>query len=309
MRFGRGWLMVVLLLSGGASVGAGQPRDRARRLLESENYTATWGSPVTFAPTSELEIGDGNGHGGTLRWLRFRPGENGVDVLSIRFDEGWHPYRSKWPPDRAPVTVESAHLGSAAWVGLLRGLAVVDSAKLTRIEQNSFGSTSNDFWVYARLETGEEVPLDLDWAGYQGTMEEVEYAKPSAAVELAWDAVKELEFTKHELTDAERAWASAKFARDWEKLREKDFHWWVRERYIQTIGVVGDASALKVLRSILAAAPPEGKPRGPSAGRCVYYAINAVTRLTKKDVREKPVEEMDIEKTRLKVLELLDKDE
>jgi hypothetical protein len=30
-----------------------------------------------------------------------------------------------------------------------------------------------------------------------------------------------------------------------------------------------------------------------------------VTRLTKKDVRDKPVEEMDIEKTRRKILDLL----
>ena len=51
--------------------------------------------------------------------------------------------------------------------------------------------------------------------------------------------------------------------------------------------------------------PPKGKRRDVSDGRCIYYAINAVTRLTKTDVREKPVEEMDIEKTRFKVLELL----
>jgi hypothetical protein len=36
-----------------------------------------------------------------------------------------------------------------------------------------------------------------------------------------------------------------------------------------------------------------------------YYAINAVSRLMKTDVRDKPVEEMDIEKSRLKTLELL----
>ena len=40
-------------------------------------------------------------------------------------------------------------------------------------------------------------------------------------------------------------------------------------------------------------------------GRCVYYAINAVTRLTKQDVRDKLVEEMDVEKTRQRVLEML----
>lgn len=37
----------------------------------------------------------------------------------------------------------------------------------------------------------------------------------------------------------------------------------------------------------------------------MYHAINDATRLVRKDVREKPVEEMDIEKTRVRVLELI----
>jgi hypothetical protein len=87
---------------------------------------------------------------------------------------------------------------------------------------------------------------------------------------------------------------------------EQECGWWVRERYIRTIGVVGDEAALPVLREILTADPPKGEPRDPKDGRCIYSSINAVTRLTKKDVRNKPVEEMDIETTRKKVLELID---
>ena len=45
--------------------------------------------------------------------------------------------------------------------------------------------------------------------------------------------------------------------------------------------------------------------QGDAKDRCVYYAINAVTRLTKKDLRAKPVEEMDIEETRRKALDML----
>ncbi len=71
------------------------------------------------------------------------------------------------------------------------------------------------------------------------------------------------------------------------------------------IGAIGNDTVLPVLREILATEPPKGEPRDSSDGRCVYYAINAVTRLTKKDVRGKPVEEMDIEKTRVKVLDLI----
>ena len=46
----------------------------------------------------------------------------------------------------------------------------------------------------------------------------------------------------------------------------------------------------------------EGDPRE----RTTYHAINAATRLLGKDVREKPVEEMDVESIRKKLLPLLD---
>ena len=70
----------------------------------------------------------------------------------------------------------------------------------------------------------------------------------------------------------------------------------MRERYIITIGVVGDATALPTLLNIL-----EGDPKD----RCVYYAINAVTRLTKQDLRVKPVEEMDVDRVRRKILDAI----
>jgi hypothetical protein len=287
------------------AAGAEPDEERAKNQFKSENYTVSWGTAPAFDPLAELEIGDGNGHGGTLGWLRFQPGQDGVDVLSVRFDEGWHPYKSKWPPDRAPVAVKRARLKPDAYAALLRGLAVVDSAKLKPVERNGFTSSTNDFWAHARLTRGEKTLLELDWAGYEGSLKEVKYVKPRATVNLAREAVKGLDFKDHTLTDGERAWASAKFARDWKKFEGLESHWWVRERYIETIGVVGDKAALPVLREILAAEPPKGKPRAASDGRCIYHAINAVTRLTNKDVRAKPVEEMDIEKTRLKVLDLL----
>src|ERR1700730_15627511 len=90
--------------------GAEPDNERAKKQLKSDNYTVTWGTAPIFETGAELEIGDGNGHGGTLGWMRFLPGKDGVDVLSIKFDEGWEPYKSKWPPDRAPVTVKLARL-------------------------------------------------------------------------------------------------------------------------------------------------------------------------------------------------------
>ena len=69
--------------------------------------------------------------------------------------------------------------------------------------------------------------------------------------------------------------------------------------------MVGDEAVLPLLREVLATEPLQGKPRESSDGRRVYYAINAVTALMKKDVRDRPVEEMDIETVRLKVLDLI----
>jgi hypothetical protein len=270
--------------------------DRAREQFKSDNYTVTWGTPRTFDPTAELEIGDGSGHGFTLGWMRFQPGRDRVEVLSIELDEGRQPYESKWPPDRAPVVVKHAQMKPDGYAALLRDLAVVDAAKLEAIKRNSVTQSSRDFWVYARLMANKKTLIDFEWAGYWGSDAEVDFAKPQAAAALARAAVEGLDFKEHTLTEEDRSWASAKFVRDWKQFKDLKFHWWVRERYIITIGVVGDATALPTLRDILGGDPKD---------RCVYYAINAVTRLTKKDVRDKPVEEMDIEKTRRKVLDLL----
>jgi hypothetical protein len=290
-------LVVCLALALGTPVfGTDADIDQVKEHFKSDNYTVAWGSPRTFDSGAELEIGDGSGHGFTLRWMRFRPGKDQVDVLRIKLDEGRESYKSKWPPDRAPVTIEHARMSSDDYAVLLRDVAVIDAAELKPVQRDSSTGSSQDFWVYARLTASQKILVDLNWAGYRGSDAEVEFAKPEAAVARAREAVKALDFKEHTLTEEERGWASMKFARDWKKFKGLEFHWWVRERYIITIGVVGDASALPALKDAM-----EGDPKD----RCVYYAINAVTRLTKKDVREKPIEEMDVEKTRNRILELL----
>src|SRR5262249_16945689 len=160
---------------------------------------------------------------------------------------------------------------------LLRDLAIVAAANLTPVERNKVTTSTTDFWVHARLTTGDEALFELGWTGYESSYHEAEYAKPRAAVRLAFEAVKGLEFKKHSLTAGERASARGKFAKDWSRLKTADSYWWVRERYIQTVGVVGDERVLPVLRDILAADPPNGNARQASDGRCVYYAINAAT--------------------------------
>jgi hypothetical protein len=145
------------------SLNSAEPGDRVKNQLKSDNYKVIWATAPIFDNGAVLEIGSGNGHGSTLRWVRFQPHKDGVDVLSIQFGEGRRPYASKWPPDRAPAAVDRTRLKPDAYVELLRDLAVVESAKLKPVERNMFTSSANDFWVSARLTTGKKTLLDLDW--------------------------------------------------------------------------------------------------------------------------------------------------
>ena len=293
-----GWIVVAFAAP---PAGPEPDVDRVLRHLKSDEYTVTWGAVRPVDSGAALEVGYGSGHGFTLRWLRFRPAGDHVEVVSIHYNAGRQPYRSKWPPDRAPVAVQSARMKPSEYAALLRDLAIVEAANL-RPPPPKPGSTfsvttsTHDFWVHVRLTGGGRVLVDSDWAGYEGSLHELTYAKPRAGVALAREAIARLTFEDHHLTAEERSWASAKFARDWARVKGRDFYWWVRERYIVTVGAVGDTTAIPTLREILGGDPKD---------RCVYHAINAVTRLTGQDVRDKPVEEMDVVGTRDRVLTML----
>jgi hypothetical protein len=277
------------------ALGGQIENDRAREALESDEYTIEWGKPRRFDICSALEIGAGVGHSPFgLGWTRFRPEQGRVAVLSVEL-LGDKPYRSKWPSDAGQVTVKRGWMSLQTYAALLGYMAIVDSAHLRPIE-SGFGITSADGWMHARLSDNKAALIDFDWAGYFHPGTQIEWAKPGAAVALATTAMASVDFQPHTLTDDERNWASAKFVRDWNRYKGSESHWWVRYRCIQTIGIVGNSSALLVLRDIL---------EENSDNYAVYYAINAITRLTKIDVREQPAEEMDLEKARLKVLDML----
>lgn len=289
----REFLGLIIVSFCGACWGVEPDISRVQGQLKSENYSVSWEKPRAILPTATLEIGDGSGHGFSLGWVRFRPGRDGVDVLTVKLNGNRQPYKSKWPPDLAPVVVAKAGMKKEAYATLLADLAIVDAAKLKAIERDSIKTSSSDFWVNARLATDKETLLDLNWAGYRNSRDEMEFAKPQAAVSIAREAIKDLSFQEQLLEKEDRAWASSKFSRDWKKMKDLDFHWWVRERYIITIGVIGDSTALPTLREIL---------EGDAKDRTAYYAINAITRLTKNDLRGNSVEEMNIEHVKGKIL-------
>ena len=101
-------LVCIIVAVVGSAFGVDSDVKQVREHFKSDSFTVEWGTARIFEPGAELEIGDGSGQGFTLNWLRFRPDDKRVEVLSIRLDGGRHPYKSKWPPDRAPVTVTRA---------------------------------------------------------------------------------------------------------------------------------------------------------------------------------------------------------
>jgi hypothetical protein len=271
-----------------------------KQRFKSKNYTVTWGVEPRYPTGAQLEIGYGNGHGGGLAWLRLRPVDDGVEVLSIELDEGWHPYKSKWQLDVVPVVVKRGRITGRAYTSLLKAVATVSSARLKRVNRNSVEWASSDFWVATRVSSSQRILLDFDWAGYSNSVDEPDYAKPEIAVALAREALAKTKLDESSLSPTERRWASTKFVEDWRRLAGRQFYWWVAERLIRMVGVIGDDTALATLAQIAG----RNVSGGPDDRR-IYYAINAITRLTGKDVRPRPVEEMDLEPTRHKVLQML----
>lgn len=302
-------LVFIIVASLAASPCTAEPvAERIRKHLEGEDYTVAWGVPARYELDAELEIGDGEGHAGVLSWLRLRPGQAWIDVLSIELNEALSPYGSKRPPDRPTIAVRRARMKRDAYASLLDDLGVIIAAEVRPIQREGWPLKSwvgsNNSWAYARLAGKNKTVLQLDWAGNFSSLSAPHSAKPLAAVALARDAIEGIDFKPQVLTKEDRAWVSGKFARDWRKFERCESHWWVREAHIELVGIAGDESALPTLRRILEVPPKERFGR-ESGDRCIYYAINAVTRLTKKDVRDKPVENMEIESARRRVIDLL----
>jgi hypothetical protein len=278
-----------------------QPDASIRKRFKSKDYAVTWATPPRYPSVAKLEVGDGSGHGGTLGWLRFQPGNDGVEILSIQLESpSWRPNPSRWSRDEVRVTLKRGTLPLARYEKLLRDIAIVSSARLKPIQRNSLTFSSGDFWVAATLSQHDRSLLDLNWAGYPSSIAEIEYAKPDAVVNLTREAIADIPLREDSLSRTDRSWASAKFLREWKEISNREFHWWVAERYLITIGVLGDKTVIPTLTQVMQAKISDGPD-----DRRIYYAINAITRLTGKDVRPRPVEEMDLESTRKMVLETL----
>src|SRR4051794_38780434 len=168
-------------------------RNSIKSQFKSKNYSVTWGEVSKFPATSELEVGNGSGHGFYLWWLRFKPTKDRIDVLSIRLDENRKPYHSKWPPDNDSIVVKRASMTFEEYASLLNEIAVADSAKLSPVDSGSAEGSSSDLWVSIRLTEKNKSLVDWDWAGYLSSHEEIKYAKPKAAFLIVYEAFKKLD--------------------------------------------------------------------------------------------------------------------
>lgn len=271
--------------------------ERAAAHLKPRDLAVEWGAAGIWEAAAESEFGGGSGHGSTLRWIRMRPVKEGVEVLSIELEGNRKSYSTPQPPDEPAVKVKRGTAASASYGVLLRLLATIDAAKLAKRpdKRGTFWSSSSDFWVSVRVRSGDRAIAEGQYAGYRGSSGEPTYAKPSAALSAVNEWIGSVEMKDQEPTADERAWVSAKFARDWGTFTEHDF-WWVRERYLQLLGRAGDTASYAALRKVI-----EGGEK-----RELYYAINAAARLLGKDAGAS-AEDADLEPARKRVLELLPK--
>lgn len=284
------------------SISRGIVRDLAEPYLRpGGSYRVEWKDPAVLEPSRELVLGSGSGHGSMLTWQRLRPKDDGVEILSIEFRGNRKPYQTKWGPDAGQAVLQRSSLAKDDYAALLAVIGMIRAASIVEVSTNHFFSTSGDFYVFVQAPEPRDRGYLAEYAGYQGTSGERRYAKPTAIERCVRDVLKKVEWTRGEPTAEDRAWVGRKFVDDWTRINqiEEKGYWWVQESALQLVGLAGDASALPVLTEIIR--------DGKADDRKTYYAINAATRLCGTDVRDKPVETMDIDATRAKLLPLLEK--
>jgi hypothetical protein len=275
--------------------------DVARGFLkEGGAFSVQWHDPPAWDRQAEVETGSGSGHGFTLSWNRFHPKGEDVEILSVTYSAGRKPYDSTWPPDDAPVTARKAGLNRGEYAAMLQVLATLEAATLNEKKTNHYGFSTGSFYAYIRVARPDQDLFREEYAGYPGTQKEPQYAKAQAAAAFVTDFLKSVPLKDQPLGREDRAWVSERFARDWKRVIPHDkFYGWVQERLLILVGAAGDDSALPLLAEVIR----DGDPKD----RKTYYAINAATRLLGKDVRDKPLEEMDVLEVKRRILPLLER--
>ena len=272
-------------------------QNRASTLLTDPLLTAEWTAPPPWNPKASLVVMTGSGHGGTLTLYRITPaGTGGCVILRIAFNEGRQSYSTRYPPAQVPVTVQTAALSADTFAAYTSFVSRVEAATLTALHSDQWTHSSSDFCALVSVEADGKALFKEAFVGYPSS-QRLPFAKALTLSRGTTELLQGAEFADHTLTESERSWASS-FITGWHYPDGHD--WWVRERLLMMSGVVGDTSCLPMLQKTI-----ESTSDQASESRQVYRAINAIANLTGKDVREKPLEDMDLEANRVRTLKML----
>ncbi len=210
------------------------------------------GAVLTLEPPFTLDFEYGDGHGGTLGWLRFDVDAATTAVESI----SWRTTRRSVPPGGEVLRAVIPTQDVLPLVQLVRALA---DTKVERRPLDEHGTTveiwgsSRDFFVLARaVDRHGNERLLREYAGYEGSLSQTTSVPIECVVRRARRLVESLESMERVPPDRWRAThLSDAFRRNAAFVTEK-FHWWVLERSLLALESLGNLSALPTLLELRA---------------------------------------------------------
>lgn len=196
--------------------------------------------PADLSPPRTIDFGWGNGHGGTLQFVRLQVGPERTTLESV----SWQAYRRKGASE-PPGAARRAQVATAELGSLLDGARALSRAMVVDDDSSrSRWRTSHDFFVLFRI-CGADVGADLTWeyAGYQSGSESPDYAAIDALVKEAKTTFARFEWTPVPTAEYRTTCFSDVFVRNRE-LFANPFHWWVMERSVEALGWFGNRTTL-----------------------------------------------------------------
>ncbi|MBI4243816.1 MAG: hypothetical protein HY606_06970 [Planctomycetes bacterium] len=300
-------------------------RESAATYLKSRFHTFTVSYPDSFYDfpnDSTIEIGSGAGHSNLLRWYKFEPDGDTIKILSILFTYNPKIKGNKFPPDEVSIKCTQGIISLSKYCEFKQLIAFIQSAKIVKSIKTekhidpvtgkvkmgaTTWTTSANFWSNIQVlnKDGNEILSD-NFSGYEGSRTEPEYAKSNACIKAANDFLRDIKLIECNLKDKDKIWATSKFKRDYTKFLLGKDYWWIFQRYILMSGIACNIQILPMLKTILLQCENNDPAVSKMKDNISYYAINATTRLTGKDVRIPPIENMDIPVVRKLVLDQLE---
>ncbi len=265
-----------------------------------ETYELVRGKAIAF-PRMEavLEWERGSGHGGSLEFYRAEWHAEELHVTRLALEPDRRRYATPYPLDEPEATLVTTKLPAP---DALEALELVRRAIGLRLKEREldplkgrrYSSSSADFHSRLTVSVGNVTLFDESYTGYPSNRSQPEYLSLRVAERVLWELLRDSEWKP--ATDSETA-------RKRLLTRISDFAkdgWWVKDRLLQILGVVGDERFLPFLQARI---EDELPTNSIGATRTLYYALNAYARLSKLDLRPDKPETMDVREVRAAYLE------